>query len=759
VFRVLMLAGVGLAAPSLAVSAPLRLHGRAVDPAHQPLEGVTVSVEGSAAVAESAPDGTFTLELETSVERVSLHFEHAGYHPLEHEVAPDEVGREIEVVLVPLTRLEETVTVTASRLDRPLRDSPAAISTVEPEALEGMPRGIGADEALSGVPGVKIDNQADGERVHLSIRGQGILTERGIRGIQVQLDGVPLNDPSGFVPDLYDVDWVAVDRVEVVRGPVGFLYGGGSSGGILDIVTRGGEGRPFSGRVWATAGSNGFFKLYGDAGGTRQSLDYHLALSGHRGDGYRDHTAFWAENLRGKLAWQVTPRFRLGLLLYGTGFFNENAEGLNLGWLAEDRRQANPDALTFDEYQKTRRESAAVTGRAELAENQVLSFAAYFRHTGFTESVPSSVQHRDLDSPGLGAQYLIRSDLGRFHNTLSLGGDVDRQKIDEYRRPNLGGAVEGPGRLSDQSAWQTRLGGFVQDRLELSSHWALLMGLRYDRIDNRLDDRLKADGLDLSGEARFEKATGRIGVTFSVSPHLDLFASWGQGFLPPATEELYANPAALGGYNTGLVPAASWGEELGARGGLGSHLSFAVAGFHLDTQDDFERYRITERPLETFYRNASDSRRYGLEAELRWQPVDSFTLRGAYTFNDFTYRRYDSFTYPGDLAGNGLPNSPRHQAYLTAEYRWRGFLLDVDDLTLSRAYVDATNVASIDGYSLLGARIGYRLRLGGREAELFASGRNLTGTEYIAFTEPDPDGNSYQPGPEAEYFGGVQLRF
>ncbi len=56
------------------------------------------------------------------------------------------------------------------------------------------------------MPGVKVDNQADGERVHLSIRGQGILTETGIRRIKVVLDGLPLNDPTGFAPDLFDVD-------------------------------------------------------------------------------------------------------------------------------------------------------------------------------------------------------------------------------------------------------------------------------------------------------------------------------------------------------------------------------------------------------------------------------------------------------------------------------------------------------------------------------------------------------------------------
>ena len=129
--------------------------------------------------------------------------------------------------------------VTAPRVEIPLKDNPAATTVVgdgaEVDAASGRRRG-----SAQLVPGVKVDNQADGERVHLSIRGQGLLTERGVRGITVLLDGLPLNDPTGFAPDLFDVDWAAVQRVEVLRGVASALYGGGSSGGVINITTRDG---------------------------------------------------------------------------------------------------------------------------------------------------------------------------------------------------------------------------------------------------------------------------------------------------------------------------------------------------------------------------------------------------------------------------------------------------------------------------------------------------------------------------------------
>ncbi len=122
-------------------------------------------------------------------------------------------------------RLEQ-VTVYSNRIPVTYQNNPGSLSLVRLTQLTEMPKGIGAEEVLRLVPGVRVDNQHNGERVHISMRGQGILTERGLRGIGVLLDGIPLNDPSGFTPDLYDVDWSIVKNIEVLRGPVAGLYGG-----------------------------------------------------------------------------------------------------------------------------------------------------------------------------------------------------------------------------------------------------------------------------------------------------------------------------------------------------------------------------------------------------------------------------------------------------------------------------------------------------------------------------------------------------
>jgi iron complex outermembrane recepter protein len=656
------------------------------------------------------------------------------------------------------------VTVTAPRVEIALKQNPAATTVVETEILATLPRTIGIDEAMKLVPGVKVDNQADGERVHLSIRGQGILTERGTRGIKTILDGIPLNDPSGFVSDFYDVDWATVRRIEVLRGPAAAFYGSASSGGIINILTRDGGPDPISGGAFLSRGMYGLKKGLGEVGGTTGKMNYHISGSMLTGDGYRDQQKYNADNAYGKFKFDLSPSVKVTAVLGYTDFFNQNAEGLNLNWFSADpsrlRRKANPDAYTFNEYQQTRRFTSGVTSSVALASNLDLAITAFFRHTKYTEAVPSSLIHRAYDTPGVSIQANHTAGEGWFKNHLSAGVDLGWQTIGEFRHPNLGNAIEGPALLSDQKMSQTNAGVFVLERVELGPQWGASLSLRYDNVTCKLDDHLGA----FSGNAAYNKATGRLGLTWNPVPDFGLYASWGSGFLPPGTEELASNPNAFGGFNKDLKPATSSGEEIGARGSLGDSLVFDLALFHLSTDRDFGRYRITSRPLETFYGNVGSTTRYGLETFLAWYPVEPLALRAAYTYSHFKYDTVQTLDAAAAYKGTWLPNSPEHQLYLDGEYKITPRLTAGAALEyLSSWYIDSTNrifangYGRTDAYALVHVRLGYKFDIEGMPLELLLSGRNIFGVEYYGFTEPDPDGNSYQPAPTAEWTLSLRL--
>ncbi len=662
------------------------------------------------------------------------------------------------------------ITVTAPRVEIPLKKNPAATTVIETPILQTAPRTVGIDEVMKLVPGVKVDNQADGERVHISIRGEGILTERGTRGIETLVDGIPLNDPSGYISDFYDIDWAAVRRIEVLRGPAAAFYGSGSEGGIINVLTPDGGSGPVSGDAYLVRGGFGLKKGLGEMGGTVGIMNYNIYGSMLSGDGYRDHSAYNGDNAYGKFAFTISPKVKLTAILGWTDYFNQNPEGLNLDWFSSDpevlRRLANPDSITYNEYQKTQRQTGGIVGTMELGANFDLNVAAYFRHTKYTESVPSAVDHRDYDLPGFRVQLNHNAGDGWLKNHLSVGTDASWQTFSEIKHPNIGGAVETPELLADQDVTQTGVGVFVIDRVELGPAWGVTGSVRYDRVTDALTDNLKAGGIDLSSSVAYSHVTGRVGVTWNPLRDFGLYASWGTGFLPPGTEELVENPYALGGFNTHLVAATSSGEEVGGRGSVGRTFTYDIALFHLSTDNDFGRYRMVDRPLETFYGNVGNTNRYGVETSLTWFPIDRLALRLAYTYSHFKYDGAVETLTGGTFYNTWVPNIPQHQLYLDAEYHVTSALTVGAALEyVSAWYIDSTNeilengYGRTDPYALVHVRVGYKFVFGGMPMEVMLSGHNIFNKLYYGFTEPDPDGNSYQPAPTAEWSFSLRLGF
>ena len=204
---------------------------------------------------------------------------------------------------------------------------------------------------------------------------------------------------------------------------------------------------------------------------------------------------------------------------------------------------------------------------------------------------------------------------------------------------------------------------------------------------------------------------------------------------------------------------------------MGKTFRYEFTGFSLTTANDFDRYRITDplRNQETFYRNAASSRRTGVELYSEYVPDASFALQTAYTFSAFQYTNSTPIPIVMDdpavlkfvKDGNWLPNSPKHQFYADVRYTFpEGLTLGLDVEALSKTYIDGANIESeaAEGYTLLHARASYELQFAGRPVELTLHVRNIADKKFVAFTEPDPGGNAYQPGAGREIFAGIRVR-
>ena len=672
------------------------------------------------------------------------------------------------------------IVITAMRLNMPRREIPAAISFVTPRQLGAMSKPISADDALRLVPGVRIENGSSGSRVHVYMRGLGVLTESGFRGIGVLVDGISLNTPGGFAPDLYDVDWETVKNVEVVKGLAASLYGTSATGGLINITTKSGGDKPVNGSFYTSAGSNGFWKVLGQVDGTQKDVNFRISYSHMQGHGYRLHQAYKADIFSEKLTWTPSARVKVTQLLTYTSYFNQNSEGINLGrYDTVGHNAANTDAVRYNEFHKTQRLTGATTLTYNFAKNQDLLVKGFMRFNNYRETSNNGDDYKPYTNPGISAQYDLTSGKENLVNHLSLGMDFQSMAMDEHMFAVPDGDHINNDRvdshwseesfatdqvLISQVIRQRSLGMFLIDKLDISKKLYTTLNMRYDRVYNELDSS------SVSDNKSFQKPTFRLGMAWNLSKAANLYASYGTGFLVPTEDELYNNPEKYGGFNALIKPSTSLGGELGIRGEIGTMLYYDVTAFRTVSKDEFYRYSIPDRGNNTaFYGNMGESDRWGLETFLSFTLLDFLRLEAAYTYSHFQYNSPDS------VSGHWIPQCPEH--ILTAEAavtflkdftftlntqfqsKW---CIQVDDSIYENYHENGIIRSSwVDGYQVFNANLDYAWKLGSVKGNIGLSCKNMFDEQYFGFTEPNngPDYNSYQPAPGREFFVSLRCRF
>ena len=687
------------------------------------------------------------------------------------------------------------VNVTATRTKTPLNEIPASITVVSPDQLTTFSKTNDAQEALRLVPGVRIDNGAsDGSRVHVYMRGQGVLTESGFRGIGVMIDGIPVNDPGGFAPDLYDVDWATVSNVEVVKGLAASLYGAGSTGGVLNILTYDGGKKPVNATFSATGGSYNYWKILGQVDGTQDNLNYRVSYSHNQSTGYRTHQSYYGDIFSEKATWTASDKVKITQLLSYTDYFNQNSEGISLGRYQEFGPQAeNTDAVPYNEFHKTKRLTGALIGKFDISNNQDLLVKGFMRLNDYRETSNNGDDHKPFVNSGLSAQYNLHFGKENLRNHMSLGVDYEAKMMTETEygvfseatinsKPHPGATdyfseavFDSTDELINQVIKQRSIGVFFIDKLDIMKKFYATLNVRYDYVYNQLINNIPVpDSMSQNGSRSFQNTSARFGLAYDVAKYLNLYASYGSGFLVPTEDELYNNPVAWGGFNEQIKPSTFLGGEFGVRGSAGKKLYYDVTGFYVNTKNDFYRYSVVGRGNNTaFFGNMGASTRYGVEAYVSYIPVDFLKFDVAYTYSHCQY------TSPDSVSGHWIPQCPQHVLVaegavkflkhftvgVNVEYQSK-WCIQVDD-SIYNQYTDIVNGQKyirsswVNGFTTVGANISYKFNLGHVKSELSLFAKNLFDEHYFGFTEPNngPEYNSYQPAPGREFFVSLKFRF
>ena len=189
------------------------------------------------------------------------------------------------------------VVVSATRTEVNSFDVPVSIDVVDGDTVRDNRLQANLSEISQRIPGVVINNRYNAaQELAISTRGFGARSLFGVKGVRIYADGIPLTTPDGQ-GQLGSISLDTVDRVEFMRGPFSALYGN-SSGGIVQTFTRdGSKEQTLSGGLFF--GSYNTRRETMTYEGQIDNFNYIVNASQISSDGYRDHSEFRKNSVRG----------------------------------------------------------------------------------------------------------------------------------------------------------------------------------------------------------------------------------------------------------------------------------------------------------------------------------------------------------------------------------------------------------------------------------------------------------------------------
>lgn len=597
-------------------------------------------------------------------------------------------------------RLEQIV-VTGTRSEQPRFANPAALSVVTREEIEKSGAMTVAD-VLRARAGIQIrDAIGDGGRgVVVSMRGFG---ENAPNNTLVLVDGRRLNNPTLAGPDLNSVAIKDIERIEIIQGGGGVLYGDQAVGGVINIITR----APEQGSVaLATSGGSHGHRQASLVASERFGSGIAARLSAERreSDNYRANNESEYTNL-------------LGLLEYGGSRGRVFAELQRV-----DDNLEFPGALTEDEARADRRQSTHIGDFGDLQTTSLRLGGRYVINANWS----AELELTDRDNDGDGYQFASNTTamrvqsanprlIGNFptaagNSVLTIGFDATDSK---YR-------LDIPDYFFTTDFRQEQRDPYIQLVHPLTTALSASIGVRRASVD----DENRSTGKSQSADETI--TTASIGWQFrdgmrAILRHDEVmrFANVDEnGFT--RTDVEFLRPQTGSSWEGGV----EWYGEQG---------SGRVLAFQLDLDDEILYFPFDQQGPGAAFGfpganvNMDATRRRGLLLEWQWQATAALNLGGSYTLTDAEIT-------DGGLEGRDVPYVARHNGALTATWTFaRGFdaFAELVHTGERRALGDEMNVhGKVDAESVLNAAL--RWTGGAWHASLRLN--NLLGEHYDTLT-------------------------
>ena len=610
-------------------------------------------------------------------------------------------------------------------------------------------------ELLNQLPGVNIQMNSGQENL-IAVRSPVLTAGAGQGSFLILENGVPTRSPAfGNVNALFEPHHETASAIEVVRGPGSAKYGSNAVHGLINTILP------------QVGGGSHAQASYGSLGRWRTDItldegeNWLVSLSLQDDNGWRDNTGVLQQKF------SAVGKYQLGEwdtdLWFSGSNLNQETAGFIQGdevYKDEDIAKSNPAPEAFRDAWSARlgaRLSRDLgTGRISLtpyAHSQGMIFAQHFLPNG-------GVEKNRHTGGGLQARYDWEASDGY---SLSIGGDVDIASgaLKEIQPEPFGffpGDTRFPEGIHYDYTVDTRMGAIWGEAdVALAEDLRLVVGLRMEshEYDYSTDAPVGINGRFNVPDDRtdnFDLVLPKLGLIWSASPSLDLYANYSAGGRAPQASDLYRlqSQQIVGEVEEEQVDSF----ELGARGqAFNGRFTFDLAAYWMDKENFF--FRDSDRL------NVPDgsTEHQGIEFSGALDLTDTLSLTGALSWSDqtYTFDRVVGSASETITDGNTIDTAPEWLA--DAAINWQA--LETLRLSLSLEHVgeyfmNPANTAVYEGHTVFGARGAWQFA---PDQEAFIIIRNLTDERYADRADVAFGNMRYFPGEPVNITIGARRTF
>lgn len=568
-----------------------------------------------------------------------------------------------------LQQLDEVV-LKATKIPTKSLRAPLAASLVLSYKNALLEPQLSINESLISVPGLFAQNAFNyNQDLRVSIRGFGARSAFGIRGVKLIVDGIPETTPDGQ-GQIDNVLVGLINRIEILRGPSASLYGN-ASGGVIHINTL--DTIDEKVRINFTSGSYGLTLSQALVNLSKDNSKALLAINHSQSNGYRAHSSFNQLQTNYKNIKTISDKHQLLWQINYTHSPNaDDSGGLTLDQVRENPKAARGANLDYDSREALDHIKTGLQLTSEL-HKATMSNYLYAAHRDFIGYLP-------FKSGGVSTFKRFYWGLGSSINrstkneAYQLGWSHNSQVDHRQRYDNLNGSK---GDLQDEQDEHYSNTALYMSSNTNSGNWSIQSGIRADYIALSFTNQEKQSYIALSPS---------LGFHYKLDSESGLYTRYSESFQTPTLSELSNDPSGSLGFNTELEPTKAQNVELGFKR-YTQNSQFEVALFSIRSKGELVAYSIENYPGRTFYNNAGNTKRTGIEFSYlkQWR---GFSLQQSYSYSDFRFDTTDNQEY--------LPGIPRHNFYnrLTQQFS-NGLQLALSSVYWGNLYATSSNTVEI----------------------------------------------------------------